>query len=255
MSADDDEEFVPDEEEEGSVTQGDGLMAAKARKSRGESMSQILRVVATDMDGTFLGDSGKISKRSIALVATLQEKGIVFAAATGRPSAALQPIIDQIGVPSIPAITFNGACMQYMHPHKPSTLVWEQPLSSDLARDIVHLLDSMGSCISYSTRTAAIALVKNEEQRSFLNRYEALEGVKQDRIVSTADALVTAVGGPPLKIVGLSKHPDADAKAARNALAGKPVHVIAAEMHIEFVCQANSPNSTRSTNSTGSALK
>jgi len=170
-------------------------------------------------------------------VTTLQEKGIQFAVATGRPAAALQPIIDQLGVDSIPAITFNGACLQYAHPKAPSTPVWEEPLPSDLARAIVRLLDSTGLCISYSTRTAAVALVKTDEHRSILSRYEQLEGVKQDKVVATAEALVTAVANPPLKIVGLSKHPDADAKAARNALSGKPVHVISAEMHIEFVCQ------------------
>jgi len=40
---------------------------------------------------------------------------------------------------------------------------------------------------------------------------------------------------PPLKIVGLTKTPDVHAAEARELLGGRGIHVIAAEMHIEFV--------------------
>ena len=63
--------------------------------------------------------------------------------------------------------------------------------------------------------------------------------VKQDIVVESVDGLMAAAKEeePPLKIVGFSADPSKDAATARKALQGLPVHVIAAEMHIEFLCE------------------
>ena len=162
------DEFVPEEEEEGSVTQGDGLMAAKARNRRGGGGAQALRIVATDLDGTFLDGAGRISARSRELVATLAERGITFAIATGRPAAALQPLVDDLGVPSLPVIMFNGACLQHCSPRAAPTLVWEQPLTSALAKEVVQLIDSAGLPLVYFTRIASVGLAKSSAHRTRL---------------------------------------------------------------------------------------
>ena len=120
-----------------------------------------------------------------------------------------------------------------------ATAIWQQPLSSELAERIVNLLcgASLDLAVSYSQSARAVACVRSAAQRELLSEYERLEGVRQDSVVESVDALraATADSELPLKIVGLSKQPEADAATARAALAGADVHIIAAEMHVEFV--------------------
>ena len=197
-------------------------------------------LVVVDMDGTFLSPDGTISKRNRAMVETLQRKNIHFAFATGRPANALQPFVDSLGLASVPAVTFNGACLQHAKCGLPSDPVWQQSLPTDLVARIVELVrgPSLGLALSYSVRSRAIALADTEAQRERLSLYERLEGVRQDAVVADVASLhAAAAGEAALKIVGLSEQPEVDAATARAALAGEPVHVIAAEMHIEFVAK------------------
>eukprot|EP00322_Chrysochromulina_rotalis_P006442 CAMPEP_0115841192 /NCGR_PEP_ID=MMETSP0287-20121206/7163_1 /TAXON_ID=412157 /ORGANISM="Chrysochromulina rotalis, Strain UIO044" /LENGTH=283 /DNA_ID=CAMNT_0003294833 /DNA_START=221 /DNA_END=1072 /DNA_ORIENTATION=+ len=192
-----------------------------------------------DMDGTFLNASGQLSARNVQMAAELERRGVHFAIATGRPAAALQPLIDGIGLPSLAAITFNGACLQVARPHLPSTPLWQHTLDAQQAHKIVAMCDEhLGLGISYSTRSAAIFLARTTAQRRLLATYERLEGVPQDRIISSVDDLPASDVDLPLKILALTETPDAHAEEARRALQGSGVHVIAAEMHIEFVDQA-----------------
>ena len=203
--------------------------------------SQPLRMVAVDMDGTFLNSNGTVSPRNKALASTLVQSGVEFVIATGRPAKALQPIIDGLGLQTLPAVTFNGACLQQAHAGKASTLLWQQPLPSDLTQRIINLVSgpTLNLALSYSCRTKAICLVTTAAHKEQLAEYERLEMVKQDIVVESVDGLMAAAKEeePPLKIVGFSADPSKDAATARRALQGLPVHVIAAEMHIEFLCE------------------
>ena len=88
-----------------------------------------LHLVVVDMDGTFLAPDGRVSDRNRKLVAKLAQQQVPFAVATGRPAAALQPIIDNLGI-ALPTVTFNGACLQTAAAGAPSQPLWEQPLPS-----------------------------------------------------------------------------------------------------------------------------
>ena len=203
----------------------------------------MLKVVVVDMDGTFLNSSpvAPISLRNRQLVSTLLDRGVTFAIATGRPAKALQPFIDDLSLDSVHTIVFNGACLQRARAGKPAELIWQQTLPAKLAARILALVrgPSLGLALSYSTRDCAVALVDSDAQRAQLATYERLEGVSQDVVVDSIDSLQAAAGdAAPLKIVGFSADPEADAATARDALQGEAVHVIAAEMHIEFLCDA-----------------
>ena len=149
---------------------------------------------------------------------------------------ALQPIIDGLGIPSLPTITFNGACLQQARANLPPTPLWQNGLDERKARQVVTLLsEQFGLGLSYSTRTSALFLARTPEQRELLSRYETLEGVPQDRVVQDSEELFAPGVSLPLKILALTRTPDEIAKKVRAAVAGCGIHVISAEMHVECV--------------------
>lgn len=231
-----------------------------------------LHLVATDMDGTFLSTpqraashvNGELTTRSIQMVQALTSAGVVFAIATGRPAPALQPHVDALGsiadgrvswdgLPCMYVISrhdpnaatvafdpqhassqprcFNGAAVLLMAPSKPPVSLWQRPLEKDVVRAVIAFAEREDLCLSYSLFDRAIARCVGPAQRELLERFMVLEGVKQ-QVVSSADELLALP--PPLKIVLLvPSSPDTWAAAARDRVGG--VHVVSAEMHIEFL--------------------
>lgn len=195
------------------------------------------RLVVVDMDGTYLNSAGQISERNHKLASTLQQRGVHFVIATGRPSAVLQPLINEMGVASLPTVTFNGACLQHARANLPSTPLWYDAIEAAKAREVVALCtEQLGLGISYSTRATSYFVASTPEQREKLSTYERLEKVAQDHVLGSAAELFAVDSLPlALKIVALTPTPDAHAADARAALSGRGIHVISAEMHIEFV--------------------
>lgn len=68
----------------------------------------IPRLVATDLDGTFLHPGGKVSERNAHAVRTALDAGLHVVFATGRPPTWMQPVID-LGLEQAPVIGCNGA--------------------------------------------------------------------------------------------------------------------------------------------------
>lgn len=73
----------------------------------------MIKLIATDMDGTFLAEDGAYDQaRLVALLPKLTEKGIVFTVSSGRSLLAIdqlfEPFLDQIAV-----IAENGSVVQY----------------------------------------------------------------------------------------------------------------------------------------------
>ncbi|HER2959237.1 HAD family hydrolase [Streptococcus pyogenes] len=73
----------------------------------------MIKLIATDMDGTFLAEDGTYNQEQLAaLLPKLAEKGILFAVSSGRSLLAIdqlfEPFLDQIAV-----IAENGSVVQY----------------------------------------------------------------------------------------------------------------------------------------------
>lgn len=206
---------------------------------------RVFHLVATDMDGTFLAPADGIetiastagtvgamlSERSIAVAHALQKSGIIFCIATGRPVPALQPHINTLGLEDLPCICFNGAAVCKLSAGGQAVCLKEQSLDPAAVRKILNFADEAGLCVSYSLFDRALARCSGAEQAALLKEYEALEGVRQTVVASTKDLLALP---PPLKIVLLTRSPEDGAARARAAV-GDGVHVIAAEMHVEFL--------------------
>lgn len=80
---------------------------------KGKRLDCMIKLIATDMDGTFLAEDGTYDQaRLAALLPKLTEKGIVFTVSSGRSLLAIdqlfEPFLDQIAV-----IAENGSVVQY----------------------------------------------------------------------------------------------------------------------------------------------
>lgn len=68
----------------------------------------MIKLLATDLDGTFLNSNRTISPANKAAIKKLNEAGIQFSIASGRSIATIAPILSEIEC-SGPAVTTNGA--------------------------------------------------------------------------------------------------------------------------------------------------
>nr|WP_211178007.1 HAD family hydrolase [Pseudonocardia acidicola] len=67
-------------------------------------------MVATDVDGTLLGDDERVSPRAGAVIGRLVAAGIGFVLVTGRPPRWIPPVVQQLGVARL-AVCANGAVL------------------------------------------------------------------------------------------------------------------------------------------------
>ncbi|MGA9871112.1 MAG: HAD family hydrolase [Rhodococcus sp. (in: high G+C Gram-positive bacteria)] len=66
------------------------------------------RLVASDVDGTLLDDSEKVTERTSRAVLAMVEGGTPFVLSTGRPPRWISPVVDQLGFAPM-CVCANGA--------------------------------------------------------------------------------------------------------------------------------------------------
>ena len=71
----------------------------------------MIKMFVTDIDGTILVPSKKVSERNIEAVHKMIAAGIKVIIATGRMHSAALPVAAQLGVP-VPIISYNGAVIK-----------------------------------------------------------------------------------------------------------------------------------------------
>jgi Cof subfamily protein (haloacid dehalogenase superfamily) len=93
----------------------------------------MIRVVASDLDGTLLRPDLTISERTRAAIHRTREAGITFVAVTGRPPRSVRQLADRLGLEGI-AICANGALVYDL---ERDTVLDQTPLAAELALRIV----------------------------------------------------------------------------------------------------------------------
>ena len=74
----------------------------------------MIRLVATDLDGTLIRSDGTVSTRTIRALQAVEAAGIVVVLITGRPPRWMGPVTDAIGHTGV-AICANGALIYDLH--------------------------------------------------------------------------------------------------------------------------------------------
>lgn len=92
----------------------------------------MIKLVATDLDGTLLRADGSVSPRTVAALRAAERAGLVVVFVTGRPTRWLDPVADATGHLGI-AVGSNGAVIYDL---KTEQVVSTSPLDPDEVRGI-----------------------------------------------------------------------------------------------------------------------
>jgi Cof subfamily protein (haloacid dehalogenase superfamily) len=102
-------------------------------------MSERIRLIAVDLDGTLLNDSKQMSERTIAALKCLPAQGIKVVIASARPPRSVRHIYQELGLDTL-QINYNGA------------LIWDegkqeaffhQPMEGSVVRRIIDVARSI----------------------------------------------------------------------------------------------------------------
>ena len=91
-----------------------------------------IKLIATDLDGTLLGNDGKIPARNVSALREAIASGVYVTISTGRMFASTRRFAAEIGI-DIPLICYNGAMMR----HPDGTTLSHQPLDMDAALQLL----------------------------------------------------------------------------------------------------------------------
>ncbi|MBF0787972.1 HAD family hydrolase [Streptococcus sp. 19428wC2_LYSM12] len=121
------------------------------------------KIIATDMDGTFLREDHQFNRERFRRVLNqFHEKGYVFAAASGRSLLSLQTVFQGFE-DEIAFIAENGSLVSY----KGEVIFEEQPIERKVYMDIVHKLEEgpygSSSFLVLSGRQGAYLLTSAEQ--------------------------------------------------------------------------------------------
>lgn len=122
-----------------------------------------IRLVVTDLDGTFLSPDRTISDRAVETVAKLRERGVLFTFITGRPWCGAERYALRAGI-DIPVITCNGAVINNGY-----DMIWRSPMLLEPLREILERAVQEGLTVLYSQagREAAMSETDWTRQRNY----------------------------------------------------------------------------------------
>ncbi len=99
---------------------------------------QPVRLIVSDLDGTLLSDSHRLTPQVCEAVQEFTEKGGLFTFATGRPFLTVKPLAEKLGI-QIPFICCNGSVIA----EKEKILKADHLPIRDL-QDLIHAADELG---------------------------------------------------------------------------------------------------------------
>jgi HAD superfamily hydrolase (TIGR01484 family) len=86
------------------------VATAWGRADRGEEAVRVIRLVASDLDGTLLRGDLSVSERTRTAIHEARRAGIDFVAVTGRPARSVRVLNERLGLEGI-AVCANGAVL------------------------------------------------------------------------------------------------------------------------------------------------
>jgi len=106
----------------------------------------MIKLIASDMDGTLVSSNHKISEADARAVKKAQEKGIEFIITTGRSYEDAVPQVQQAGI-ECSYLVMNGSELRNAN----GKIIQSLYLSEMLVRDIVAELEKANLCVELYT--------------------------------------------------------------------------------------------------------
>ena len=94
----------------------------------------MIRLIATDLDGTLLNNEHKISDYNKKVISAVNEKGIKVILSTGRPTSAATKFLDDLNIET-DMISFNGA----MITDRKGNILYENNLESSIGKELIEI--------------------------------------------------------------------------------------------------------------------
>lgn len=92
-----------------------------------------VKIIFSDIDGTFLNNKKKVTDLTVQATKTLQEKNIKFVLVSARTADAIYPIIDEINLKRIPLICYNGALIL----NEEEKILYDKKISAENAKKVL----------------------------------------------------------------------------------------------------------------------
>lgn len=118
----------------------------------------MIKLIASDMDGTLLDSSMQISPENAAAIKHATEQGVEFIVATGRNRTEALPALEQVGI-ECAMVTLNGAQVF----DKTGQSLFTVPIDARTVTSILDLLDERD--IYYEVATDQGLFSQSQEQR------------------------------------------------------------------------------------------
>ena len=96
-----------------------------------------MRLIATDLDGTLLGPTGRISDRSVAALRAAHAAGVIVVIASGRPPVLAAEVLERLGDVASYGVMANGS---FICTFPDGTPLRQIRFDIDVAVDTVRLL-------------------------------------------------------------------------------------------------------------------
>lgn len=100
----------------------------------------MIKLIATDLDGTLINDDGKINGKMFDLIEYLNEKNIMFAAASGRFYSQLSKNFQRVSSDML-FIAHNGALIKY---HRSGEILYSNCISQEDIKTVVGFKRQLG---------------------------------------------------------------------------------------------------------------
>ena len=96
----------------------------------------MIRLIATDLDGTLLNNEHKISDYNKNIISAVNKKGIKVILSTGRPTSAATKFLDDLNIET-DMISFNGA----MITDRNGNILYEDNLESSIGKELIEIAE------------------------------------------------------------------------------------------------------------------
>lgn len=129
----------------------------------------MIKVIASDMDGTLLNSDIEIAQENVEAIEAARAKGIHFVLCTGRMYNDAMSLINKVNLYA-PAICMNGAEIRDEH----GKIILQHPIDKQLARDTYNTLTELGMYTEFFTDMGPITTDKERGKKFMIEMYKRI---------------------------------------------------------------------------------
>ena len=117
----------------------------------------MIKLIASDLDGTLLQDDGSISEETVRMIKEAEQQGIRFMVATGRSYNSAKQAVNRAGL-HVPILCMNGANLY----DDEDQLLIDTPFDVPMAKEIVNAVDTNKIYLEMYTSNGVYAPEKDQ---------------------------------------------------------------------------------------------